>query len=201
MTEQTSFPDGPDPSVLTTKQMLLGIENLEKLTAALRLGEVAVVGVKIEAIRREMTILETHRRELKADSETHRLELKAGDEKALSTAMIAAEKAVQAALAAAEKARDQQTIASQLATTKAENAFTEQLRQQKETFTIAIDAVTTGFNDMKGMMGELRAEKRGGQEVSTDRRAGTSQMIAIAAVGASLLGGVITAILVKLFGG
>jgi len=163
--------------------------------------EVAIVGAKIDAIRREMTILETHRLELKADSETHRLELKAGDEKALSTAMIAAEKAVQAALAAAEKARDQQTIASQLATTKAENAFTEQLRQQKETFTIAIDAVTTGFNDMKGMMGELRAEKRGGQEQITERRAVNSQTVAVATLAAAIFGGALTAILVKLFGG
>lgn len=154
----------PDPSVLTTEQMLLGVENLEKLTAALRSGEVGTIAAKLDAIRREMTLHEAHRLELKTGSESHRLELKAGDEKALSTAMIAAEKAVQAALAAAEKARDQQTIASQLATTKAENAFTEQLRQQKETFTIAIDAVTTGFNDMKGMFGELRAERRGGKE-------------------------------------
>ena len=177
----------PDPSVLTTEQMLLGVENLEKLTAALRTGEVAVIGAEIGSIRRETTIRETHRRELKSDSDAHRLELKAGDEKALSTAMIAAEKAVQAALAAAEKARDQQTIASQLATTKAENAFTEQLRQQKETFTIAIDAVTTGFNDLKGFMGELRAEKRGGKETISGIYAFVGFLLAVIVIGGAFL--------------
>lgn len=144
----------PDPSVLTTEQMLLAIENLEKLTQSEREGNVLVIYEKISALQREITIMEEHRKELKADSK-----------EALSTAMIAAEKAVQAALAAAEKARDQQTIASQLATNKAEVAFAEQLRQQKDTFTIAIDAVATGFNDMKTMVGELRAEKRGGKEL------------------------------------
>ena len=143
----------PDPSVLTTEQMLLAIENLEKLTESERTGRVALVREEIVAMRRETEIREEHRRELKADAK-----------EALNTAMIAAEKAVQAALAAAEKARDQQTIASQLATNKAEFAFVEQLNQQKETFTIAIAAVTTGFNDMKSMLGELRAERRGGKE-------------------------------------
>ena len=194
----------PDPTVRTTEQILLGIDNLEKLTDALRSGEVRVVETKIASLRREMTIEEAHRLELKADTAQHRLELKAGDEKALSTAMIAAEKAVQAALAAAEKARDQQTIASQLATTKAENAFTEQLRQQKETFTVAIEAVTTGFNDMKGMIGELRAEKKGSTDTTTERRAGNSQMIAVAAVAAVMLVGILGAlvvILVRVLGG
>jgi len=194
----------PDPTHQTTKQMLLGIENLEKLTEALQSGDVRVIESKIAAFRNETAIMEAHRLELKADTAQHRLELKAGDEKALSTAMIAAEKAVQAALAAAEKARDQQTIASQLATTKAENAFTEQLRQQKETFTVAIEAVTTGFNDMKGMIGELRAEKKGAVDTTTERRAGNSQMIAVTAVVAVLFSGglgAIVVILVKVFGG
>src|SRR5450830_198514 len=194
----------PDPTHQTTKQMLLGLENLEKLTEALQSGDVRVIESKIAAFQREMVILETHRLELKADTAQHRLELKAGDEKALSTAMIAAEKAVQAALAAAEKARDQQTIASQLATTKAENAFTEQLRQQKETFTVAIEDVTTGFNDMKGIIGELRAEKKGSTDTTTERRAGNSQMIAVAAVAAVMLVGILGAlvvILVRVLGG
>jgi hypothetical protein len=96
--------------------------------------------------------------------EAHRLELKGDSEKTLSTATIAAEKAVQAALAAAEKARDQQTIASQLATTKAEEASKEQMKQQGETFTLAIQSLTTGLSDVKSMLAEIRAEKRGSQE-------------------------------------
>lgn len=144
---------GPDPSVLTTQQMLLGVANLEKLTEALQSGDIRVVDEKIASIRREIAIFETHRLELKGDNQ-----------RTVETAMIAAEKAVQAALAAAEKARDQQTIASQLATTKAEEASKEQMKQQGETFSTAIAGLNSGFSDVKTMLGELRAEKRAGQE-------------------------------------
>jgi len=197
MTEVTQR---PDPTARTLETLHREVTTLQDRSEALIGSELKIVNEQIVSIRREITIREDHRLELKAGIDAHRLELKAGDEKALSTAMIAAEKAVQAALAAAEKARDQQTIASQLATTKAENAFTEQLRQQKETFTIAIDAVTTGFNDMKGMIGELRAEKRGGREQITEHRAGNTQMIAVAAIVATLFGSGIVTILIKLFG-
>ena len=122
---------------------------------------------RVASIRREIGINEAHRLELKSDSE-----------KTLNTATIAAEKAVQAALAAAEKARDQQTIASQLATTKAEEASKEQMKQQGETFSTAISGLNTGFNDVKAMLGELRAERRGSAENQTDNRAGNQQLIA-----------------------
>ena len=132
---------------------------------------------RVASMRREIDLHEKHRVELKADSETHRLELKSDGEKTLTTATIAAEKAVQAALAAAEKARDQQTIASQLATTKAEEASKEQMKQQGETFTTAISGLSTGYNDVKTAISELRAEQRGvaaqviaGRDTSSDMR-------------------------------
>ena len=134
---------------------------------------------RVASIRREIVINEAHRIELKKDSETHRLELKSDGEKTLTTATIAAEKAVQAALAAAEKARDQQTIASQLATTKAEEASKERQDQQGETFTAGIAGLSNGFHDVKSQLSELRAEKRGGQETRTDSRAGNSLIIAV----------------------
>ena len=143
-------------------------------------------------------------RQADAIREAHRLELKADNQRTVETAMIAAEKAVQAALAAAEKARDQQTIASQLATEKAEKAGKEQMEQQGATFTLAISGLTTGVNDMKGLMGELRAEKRGSVDTTTERRAISSQTIAVAAVAAVLFSGVLAALvttLIKVFGG
>ena len=133
--------------------------------------------------------------------EAHRLELKADNQRTVETAMIAAEKAVQAALAAAEKARDQQTIASQLATEKAEKAGKEQMEQQGTTFSLAISGLTTGVNDMKGLVGELRAEKRATTDTTTERRAVSSQMIATVGVIAAIFGGALTAILVRVFGG
>jgi hypothetical protein len=135
---------------------------------------------RVASIRREIDIREAYRKELKEDSETHRLELKSDGEKTLTTATIAAEKAVQAALAAAEKARDQQTIASQLATTKAEEASKERQDQQQETFTTGISALQVGFNDVKLQLSELRAERRGGQEqviVSRDSAADMKPII------------------------
>jgi chromosome segregation ATPase len=189
MTEATRQ-QGPDPTARTLETLHREVTSMQEwadlqLTAAKDITE-----EQLRSIRREITIFETHRIELKADNQ-----------RTVETAMIAAEKAVQAALAAAEKARDQQTIASQLATEKAEKAGKEQLQQQGETFSTAIGALNTGFNDVKAMLGELRAEKRGGKEQVTEHRAGNSQMIAIAALGASLFSGALVAIIIKLFGG
>jgi len=197
-----------DPTVLTTQQLrheLRGVERelsqrqdtREREQFTLReLIDTRMDG--IDALNKERHIAQRREDEIR---EAHRLELKTDNERTVTTAMIAAEKAVQAALAAAEKARDQQTIASQLATTKAEQGSKEQMAQQGETFTLAISGLTTAVNDMKGMIGELRAEKRGGQEQVTDRRAGNTQIIATVAVVASLFGGALIAVLAKVFGG
>ena len=81
--------------------------------------------------------------------EEHRLELKADAEKALLVARDADQKAVTNALAAEEKARDQQTIASQLATNKAETSFVDSQAKDRDTFTLAISNVTTTLNEVK----------------------------------------------------
>ena len=187
MTEATQR---PDPMARTLETLHREITSVQEW-AELQLDSAA-------AINAERFNSERHVDEIR---EAHRLELKSDNKQTVETAMIAAEKAVQAALAAAEKARDQQTIASQLATEKAEKAGKEQLEQQGTTFTLAISGLTTGVNDVKALVGELRAERRGGQEQSTEHRAGNSQLIAIAAIAASLFGGALVAILVRLFGG
>jgi len=180
----------PDPTVRT-------IETLEREIASVQ------EWAELQLTSAETINTERFASERRADAirEAHRLELKADNQRTVETAMIAAEKAVQAALAAAEKARDQQTIASQLATEKAEKAGQEQLKQQGETFTLAISSLTTGLGDVKSMLGELRAEKRGSVEQVTDRRASTGQWIAVAAVVAALFGGLIVALVNMLLGG
>jgi len=175
----------PDPTVLTTKQLHHELK-----------------GIKREFHTRDVLYAERlqaqqHDAELR---EAHRLELKADNQRSVETAMNAAEKAVQAALAAAEKARDQQTIASQLATTKAENSSKEQMEQQGATFSLAISGLNTSVQDMKGMLGADRAEKKGGQEQVTEHRASIAQVVAIAA-GSGTVIGVIVAIITVLFGG
>ena len=194
----------PDPTVLTTKLLhheLKGIKHELDLRDKSREREHStlqeVLEVRLKAIKRELRLKEE---ETKL-REAHRLELKADNQRTVETAMVAAEKAVQAALAAAEKARDQQTIASQLATTKAEQASKEQMEQQGATFTLAISGLNTGVQDMKTMVGELRAEKKGGQEQVTERRATTTTVIAIASVFSGVLGAGIVAIITLIFGG
>jgi len=183
----------PDPTART-------VETLEReITSVQEWAELQLKSA--ETINTERFASE---RRADAIREAHRLELKADNQRTVETAMIAAEKAVQAALAAAEKARDQQTIASQLATEKAEKAGKEQMEQQGATFTLAISGLTTGVNDMKGMVGELRAEKRGAIDTTTERRAVSSQTIAIVAVAAVLFSGGLAALvttLIKVFGG
>ena len=220
----------PDPSVLTTQQLSREVQGIEREIGmrqdaqerelALRqdirerehktlqeLLEVsinnntALITEKLDGVRREIDIHEAYRLELKEDAERHRQELKADGEKALSTALTAAEKAVQAALAAAEKARDQQTIASQLATTKAEDAAKEQLKTQGEKFSADIAALVTSVNDVKGLMGEMRAEKRGGQEIIVEKRAMTGTTFAAIGLGIAIFGVIISDAIIKLFGG
>lgn len=174
---------GPDPSVLTTEQMLLAISNLEKQTTEARTGVSGIMDVRLESIRREKDLEAAHQLHIQKITEDHRLELKADNQRTVETAMIAAEKAVQAALAAAEKARDQQTIASQLATTKAEEASKEQMKQQGETFTLAITGLTIGLNDMKSLTGEMRAESRGGKEYQKAIYAFVGFLVSLVALG------------------
>ena len=188
MTEVTQR--GPDPTQRTIDTLHREITSVQEW-AELQLKSAA-------AINAERFNSARHVDEIR---EAHRLELKGDNQRTVETAMIAAEKAVQAALAAAEKARDQQTIASQLATTKAEEGSKEQMKQQAETFSTAISGLNVGFSDVKNMLGEFRAEKRAGQENSTEHRAANSQVIAFAAVVAALFGSALGAILLKVLGG
>lgn len=186
--ESQQMPDNdPDPSVLTTEQMLLAISNLEKQTQTARNGAIGVVDVQLYSIRREIMVHSMQQVVISQIAESHRLELKADNQKTVETAMIAAEKAVQAALAAAEKARDQQTIASQLATNKAEEASKEQIKQQGETFTLAIAGLTTGLNDIKTMTGEIRAERRGGKEMTSAIYAFVGFLVSVIIIGGVFL--------------
>jgi len=162
----------PDPSVLTTDALALAIRNLKELAESEQSGAVAVLDEKIKSIHRESAIREAHRLELKADSE-----------KALSTAREADQKAVAAALAAAEKAREQQTIASQLATNKAETAFVESLAQQQQTFSVAINNVVQGLNEVKGVQREDRAARRGGKELVNAIYAFAAFLVALVVIG------------------
>ena len=183
------MPSG-DPTQRTIDALHREIETVHDWAELQLLSAAAISDERIESQRRVDEIREAHRIELKADNR-----------QTVETAMVAAEKAVQAALAAAEKARDQQTIASQLATSLAQEGSKEQMKQQAETFSTAISGLNVGFSDVKSMLGELRTEKRVGQESTTEHRANNTQMIATASVVAALCGSALGAILLKVLGG
>ena len=170
--------DPSDRTLLTVNHSMATLERELSTRAEIRQREHASLQELIETRLTDSEELSTERvasirREI-GINEAHRLELKSDSEKTLNTATIAAEKAVQAALAAAEKARDQQTIASQLATTKAEEASKEQMKQQGETFTTAISGLVVGLGDVKTAVSELRAEQRGSRDqVVTTRDSAT----------------------------
>ena len=181
----------PDPIALATEQ---GEERAEAERDYVD-GQIAVLSARLDAMDRATEVLhETvtrtpteiqlaigHIRELvfehlagieRLDTvrEEHRLELKADAEKALSTAREADQKAVAAALAAAEKARDQQTIASQLATNKAETSFIDSLAKLTDTFTLAISNVTTSLNEVKDRLTTIEQRQFQREENRTTQR-------------------------------
>jgi len=158
MPETTREPVG-DPTKRTIETLHREVTSLQEW-AELQLQSAADIAA--ERLRSQTRVDEIR--------EAHRIELKNDNKQTVETAMIAAEKAVQAALAAAEKARDQQTIASQLATSLAQEGSKEQMKQQAETFSTSISGLDSGLSDVKMMLGELRAEKRGGKEQVTEAR-------------------------------
>lgn len=200
MTEVLTLPDSRVIAQLrldVEREMELRVENWEREHASLK----TILDTRMTNI--DALMAERLASRLREDDirETHRLELKADNQRQVDTAMIAAEKAVQAALMASEKARDQQTIASELAIAKAEKTSKEVVESQGETFARAIDGLSVSVNDLKGLVGELRAEKRGGQAEVVDRRATTTQVILGISLVASLFGGIVVALISRLLGG
>jgi hypothetical protein len=216
MTEPTgtSIPV-PDPSTLTTAQLLREIEILrgsiddkvearqremlvaQELSEAKLHGEIELTAQRFNSFEALLELKELQRVEQKSDTKA----------------------AVDAALIAQKEAVQEQTIASGLSIAKSEAATAKQLDQQSVTFTTAISGVTKTSSDQKDAfnisigdlkerlsaldlkVGSIESTKQGAREQTTERRAGNSQVIAIAALAASLLAGVFTAVLIKLFGG
>jgi len=204
----------PDPSTLTTAQLLREIEILrgsiddkvearqremvvaQELSEAKLLGEITLTAQRFDAINNQLQLIERQRVEQKSDTKA----------------------AVDAALIAQKEAVQEQTIASGLSIAKSEAATAKQLDQQSVTFTTAIsgvaktgsdqkDANNIAISDMKERLsaldlkvGAIESSKQGAQETRTDTRAGTGQIIAIAAL-VGLFGGVLVDLLARLFGG
>ena len=162
----------PDPTQRTIETLQREIGSvLEKAMAALD-GVESISNERFRSIERQMALVEQQRVEQKKDTKD----------------------AVDAALTAQKEAVKEQTTASERAIAKSEMATAKQLDQLTATFTVSISGVTDLLNDTKDRVSKLEAGKAGHQ-------AANAQMIALAAICATLFGGAITAIIIKLFGG
>ena len=135
----------PDPTILTTEQLLREIARLEKLMEASVAGLRDVVNEQFESVDVQFQLVERQRVEQKKDTKD----------------------AVDAALAAAKEAVKEQTTASGLSITKSETATSEQLKQMNATFTTAINAVSATVTDLKEQVVRIESIKQGGKEQIT----------------------------------
>jgi len=132
----------PDPTVLTTEQLLREVDRVKELMQAEIKGLSDVSVEKFDSVETQFTLVERQRVEQKKDTKD----------------------AVDAALAAAKEAVKEQTTASGLSITKSETATAEQLKQLTVTFTTAINGVTVSFNDLKTRVERIENLKQGGRE-------------------------------------
>jgi len=143
----------PDPTVLTTSQLLREIQGVERSLSALKEltesdleGLEAVVAEKFNSVDTQFSLIERQRVEQKTDTGN-----------ALAAALAAAKEAV----------------------TKNEEATKEQLAQLKNTFDTAIAGVQALLNDLRDRVGRIENVKQGGQEQRTEDRAGINSTTAI----------------------
>jgi cobalamin biosynthesis Mg chelatase CobN len=160
----------PDPSSLTTQQILREVTTLGTLLNVRVDGIVSTNEVRFLSIEREFELVKQRRIEQKQDTESRRVEQK-GD----------VDKSVQAALLAQKEAVKEQTAASQLSINKSEQSTKEQSSQQYATVTAQLSAITDKITDLSSRVNTIEASKTGGTEMRT-------LIIALVLVAVSVLG-------------
>jgi hypothetical protein len=166
-------PPVPDPTVLTTEQLLREITTLKELMNVTLGGYEAVCLEKFASVKDQLGHFERQRIEQKKDTKD----------------------AVDAALAAAKEAVKEQTIASQLSIGKSEGSTKEQLGQLSTTFTTAQRASSDALAGLTTRVERIENARTALAEQKTDTRAGTGTLIAVGALVIGLLSFVMTLIL------
>lgn len=161
----------PDPTVLTTEQLLREITSLKELMMAEIQGKKEVTDEKFESVNKQFRLIETQRVEQKQDTKA----------------------AVDAAFSAAKEAVKEQTSASAASITKSETSMLEQLKQMSATFSASIKATDDTVADAKERVSKIESAKQGGTEERRDARASISANTAIAAVVIALVFGLLAA--------
>ena len=142
MTDGTTTPPIPDPTILTTQQLLREIENLRAWAKDARVGHKEIAEERFASLEKQFVLVERQRVEQKSDTE----------------------KAVSAALSAAKEAVKEQTTAFGLATDKSEKAMTEQLSQLNVTIDASVAGVNISMGDLKERVAKIESIKQGGRE-------------------------------------
>jgi hypothetical protein len=138
---ETSAPV-PDPTALTTEQLLREIDRTKELVEALLAGKEALTAERFLSVARQLDLVEQQRVEQKSDTKS----------------------AVDAALTAQKEAVREQTTASERSIAKSEAATTKQLEQLSATFTTAIKGVTDALQDLKDRITRVESLKQGGKD-------------------------------------
>ena len=141
MADDTTKPT-PDPTVLTTEQLLREVDRVKELMTSELRGLASVIEERFGSVGTQFDLVERQRVEQKKDTKD----------------------AVDAALAAAKEAVKEQTTASGMSIAKSETATSEQLKQLNVTFTTAILGVNDKFDDLKERVGRIENIKVGGKE-------------------------------------
>jgi hypothetical protein len=129
----------PDPTILTTEQLLREISRLERLMESQVTGLRDLIEEKFVSVATQFALIERQRVEQKKDTKD----------------------AVDAALAAAKEAVKEQTTASDRSITKSETATSEQLKQLSTTFTTATTGITDNISDVKERVSRIETLKQG----------------------------------------
>jgi len=147
----------PDPTILTTEQLLREIGALKDLVESWIDTLEQVNSEKLRSVWSQLELVERQRVEQKADTKA----------------------AVDAALTAQKEAVKEQTTASERAIAKSEASTTKQLEQLSVTFATNIQSVTSLVGDIKERISTIEARKASATETRTDQRLNIGMVVGI----------------------
>jgi hypothetical protein len=186
----------PDPTILTTEQLLREIDRLEKLMFAQVGGLKDLIEEKLSSVDSQFELWDNGRVEQSTATKCLINEKVQGlsailDEKLISVRtqfdLIERQRveqkkdtkdAVDAALAAAKEAVKEQTTASDRSITKSETATSEQLKQLSATFGTATAGLGDVIADVKERVGKIESMKLGALETRDDSRGSIALLVA-----------------------
>jgi phage-related protein len=165
----------PDPSLLTTAQLLRELTNLRELVDA-RIGPIVN---RLDAMDSSVNDKVTHLRELHEEKlqsiDTQFRERDVRTDQAAASTKIA----VDAALQAAKEAVGEQNKSSALAIAKSETATTKQIDQLQTLIQTNSDATNDKINDIKARLDRGDGMVRGTADTHTERRLDVGSMVGI----------------------